>query len=133
MQPRYLVDTHIVVRWISDTKKVSKDQMRLLESCVLRNEPVGVSAISLLEIALLTGKKGRLREKRAGLLRLVETNPVFTILPLSLEIAAEMAAIDWNFSDPGDLTIVATARVHRLQLVTSDQRIIDSKLVPTIE
>jgi PIN domain nuclease of toxin-antitoxin system len=35
--------------------------------------------------------------------------------------------------DPADRVIVATALVHRLQLVTSDQRIIDSKLVPFVE
>jgi PIN domain nuclease of toxin-antitoxin system len=34
--------------------------------------------------------------------------------------------------DPADQAIVATARVHRLKLVTSDQRIIESKLVPVI-
>jgi len=35
--------------------------------------------------------------------------------------------------DPADRAIVATARVHRLRLVTSDQRIIESKLVLVIE
>lgn len=34
--------------------------------------------------------------------------------------------------DPNDRTIVATARVHQLTLITADQRIIDSRLVPTI-
>jgi hypothetical protein len=29
--------------------------------------------------------------------------------------------------------IVATARIHRLRLVTSDQGIIESKLVPVVE
>jgi PIN domain nuclease of toxin-antitoxin system len=32
-----------------------------------------------------------------------------------------------------DRVIVATARTHRLKLVTSDQRIIDSQLVPVID
>jgi PIN domain nuclease of toxin-antitoxin system len=35
--------------------------------------------------------------------------------------------------DPGDRFIVATARVHRLRLVTSDQRIVDSKLISVVE
>jgi PIN domain nuclease of toxin-antitoxin system len=35
--------------------------------------------------------------------------------------------------DPADRAIVATARVHRLLLVTSDQRIIESKLVPVVD
>jgi PIN domain nuclease of toxin-antitoxin system len=35
--------------------------------------------------------------------------------------------------DSADRTIVATARVHRLRLLTSDRRIIDSKLVSVID
>ncbi len=35
--------------------------------------------------------------------------------------------------DPADRAIVATARIHNLKLLTSDQRIIDSRLVPFIE
>jgi PIN domain nuclease of toxin-antitoxin system len=34
--------------------------------------------------------------------------------------------------DPADRAIVATARVHKLRLVTSDERIIESELVPVI-
>lgn len=35
--------------------------------------------------------------------------------------------------DPADRAITATAKVHRLRLVTSDLRIIDSGLVPILE
>jgi len=38
-----------------------------------------------------------------------------------------------SLRDPGDPEIVATARVHRLRLLTADQRIIESALVPVIE
>ncbi len=38
-----------------------------------------------------------------------------------------------SLRDPADRAIVATARMHRLVLVTSDQRIIESKLVTTVE
>ena len=107
--------------------------MRVLESSVSRNEPLGISAISLLEIAVLSGEGGRLKQKRDELLNLIERNPVFTLLPLSFEIAAEIVSLGPALRDPGDRTIVATARVHRLRLVTSDQRIIHSKLVQTIE
>ena len=55
----------------------------------------------------------------------------FLVLPLNYEVAAE-AALLANLRDPADRAIVATARVHRLTLVTSDQRIIESKLVPVI-
>jgi hypothetical protein len=35
--------------------------------------------------------------------------------------------------DPADRAIVASARVHNLRLVTSDRRIIESKLAPVVE
>jgi prevent-host-death family protein len=37
-----------------------------------------------------------------------------------------------DLRDPADRAIVATARVHRLRLITADRRIIDSKLVTVI-
>ena len=53
---------------------------------------------------------------------------LFHILPLTYEIAAEAAALV-SLRDPADRAI---ARVHRLRLVTSDQPIIESKLVPVV-
>jgi PIN domain nuclease of toxin-antitoxin system len=47
-------------------------------------------------------------------------------------VAAEIAVLE-TLRDPADRVIVATARVHRLRLVTSDQRIIDSRLVAVVE
>jgi PIN domain nuclease of toxin-antitoxin system len=49
-----------------------------------------------------------------------------------VEVAAEVAALGGYLRDPADRAIVSTARVRRLKLVTSDQRIIDSGLVPVV-
>lgn len=57
--------------------------------------------------------------------------PVFQILPLTFQVASDAAALG-ALRDPADRAIVATARVHQLRLVTSDQRIIESKLVPVV-
>lgn len=50
-----------------------------------------------------------------------------------VEIAREVAAMGDSLKDPNDRVIVATARVRGLRLVTSDERIIDSALVPVVE
>ncbi|MEO8368265.1 MAG: PIN domain-containing protein, partial [Candidatus Solibacter sp.] len=63
----------------------------------------------------------------------LDSNPIFRILPITTEIAREVAALRDALRDPGDTAIVATARVHHLWLLTSDQPIIDSSLVPVIE
>jgi PIN domain nuclease of toxin-antitoxin system len=62
----------------------------------------------------------------------LESNPIFQIIPITVEIAADVAALGGSLRDPSDRAIVATARVHRLKLVTSDQRIIDSGLVQVV-
>lgn len=120
-----------MVRWLTDPKKLSREQTRVLESAVRRSEPLTLSAISLLEIAVL-GSAGKLGLKVA-LEELFEDlqTPVFEIRPLTCEVAAEVVLLG-ILRDPADRAIVATARVGRLRLVTSDQRIIESKLVPVL-
>ncbi|HXA06002.1 MAG TPA: type II toxin-antitoxin system VapC family toxin [Bryobacteraceae bacterium] len=131
MRPRLLLDTHIVVRWLTNPKKLSREQSRVLESAIRQAEPLTLSAISLLEIAVL-GSGGKLGLKVA-LEELFEDlqSPVFQILPLTYEVAAEVVSLG-VLRDPADRAIVATARVHRLRLVTSDQRITESKLVAVV-
>ena len=133
MLPRLLVDTHTLVRWFFEGRKLSRNQVRLLKSAVQHGEPLAFSAISLMEIAALT-KAGKLNLKKSlhEFFDDLESNPEFTLLPLSYEVAEEAGCL-LRLHDPADCIIVATARVHGLRLVTSDQRIIDSKLVTTIE
>ena len=128
-----LLDTHIAVRWLAAPKKLSREQTRVLRDAVRRHEPVAISAITLLEIAVLFGE-GRTRSEIPldELLDEFDSNPVFQIIPLTVEVAAEVAAIGGSLRDPADRAIVSTARVRRLRLVTSDQRIIDSGLVPVV-
>jgi PIN domain nuclease of toxin-antitoxin system len=54
-------------------------------------------------------------------------------LPLTVDIAREVMALQSVLRDPVDSVIVATARVHGLRLLTSNQRILDSRLVSTID
>lgn len=133
MSPRFLLDTHIVVRWLATPKRLSREQSRVLREAVRRHEPVAISAITLLEIAVLFGEGStRNRIPVESLLSEFENNPAFHIVPLTVDIAAEVAALGGHLRDPADRAIVATARVRKLSLVTSDQRIIDSELVPVV-
>jgi PIN domain nuclease of toxin-antitoxin system len=107
--------------------------MRVLRDAVRRHEPVAISAITLLEIAVLFGE-GRTRSEIPlnELLNEFDSNPAFQIIPLTVEVAAEVAALGGSLRDPADRAIVSTARVRRLGLITSDRRIIDSGLVPVV-
>ena len=94
---------------------------------------MALSAVSLMEIAVLaSGEKPGLKVSLDDFFRDLNSNPVFRILPLTWEVALDIASLS-VLRDPVDRAIAATARVHRLRLVTSDQRIIESKLVPVVE
>jgi PIN domain nuclease of toxin-antitoxin system len=127
------LDTHVLIRWLIEARKLSRSQLRALESAVRRGEPVALSAVSLLEIAILaSGEKPALKIGLDEFFRDLNSNPAFRILPLTYEVALDVASLS-ALRDPADRAIAATARLHRLRLVTSDQRIIDSGLVPVIE
>ena len=132
MPPSLRLDTHILIRWVTEPKKVSREQLRALENSVRRTELVSFSAISLLETAVLASQ-GRLKLKMSlhEFFDELQANPVFRVLPITYEVAAEAASLSF-LRDPADCAIVATARVHRLRLVTSEVRIIESKLVPVV-
>jgi len=132
--PTLLLDTHVLVRWLADPKRLSREQLRALRGAVRRCDPLALSAITLLEIAVLFGEGStRLRVPAQELLAALEPGTGFQIVPIDVEIANEVAAMGGALRDPADRAIVATARVHRLRLVTSDQRIVESKLVPVVE
>jgi PIN domain nuclease of toxin-antitoxin system len=132
LNPRFLADTHIVIRWLTEGKRLSREQIRVLKEAGRLANPVAVSAMSLLEIAVLAGMH-RLEPSPQTFLDTLQADPMFQLLPLTFEIALEVAALGAALKDPFDRAIVATARVHRLRLMTSDQRIIESRLVPVVE
>jgi PIN domain nuclease of toxin-antitoxin system len=129
-----LLDTHVLVRWLVEPKRLSRDQLRTLRGAVRRGEPLALSAVTLLEIAVFSGAGGaRLRVPVHELFAALDSSPGFHVVPLDVAVAAEVAALKDTLRDPADRAIVATARVHRLRLVTSDRRIIESKLAPVVE
>ena len=134
MTARLLLDTHILFRWLTTPGRLSRGQARVLRAAARQGEPVGLSAITLLELAVLFGESTtRTTVTAHELFASIESSGSFHVLPFDIEIAAELAALGDSLRDPADRAIVATARVHRLRLVTSDRRIIESSLVAVVE
>jgi PIN domain nuclease of toxin-antitoxin system len=132
--PGVLLDTHVLIRFLVDPKRLSRYHNRVLATNRRRSETSGISAITLWEVATIYSR-GALRAhvNLDELLAQLEDNPVLQILPLSVTVAKESAHLRHALRDPADCIIVATARVHGLRLLTSDQRIIESNLVSTVE
>ena len=125
---KHLLDTHVLVRWLLDDRKLARQHARILERCERAGQQVGVSAMSLWEIAKLV-ERGRLEMMQTvdESLADLESSPMFEILPITARIAVESTRLGSDFpGDPVDQIIAATARCHGLVLLTSDQRILDS-------
>jgi PIN domain nuclease of toxin-antitoxin system len=106
--------------------------MRVIREAERHREKVAVSAFTLIEIAMLAQNPRKVTGYADQIFLVLETNPMFEILPITIPIAVDAGAL-MMLKDSADRTIVATARVHGLRLLTSDQRIIDSKLVSVID
>jgi len=118
---KFLLDTSVWLRGAVEPETVPEELRRILD---LRDAPFGLSAISLWEV----GKKnqmGRLplkQELGAWLKEAVGTR--IELLPLTPEIVTDaMNLPDFPNRDPADELIVATARVHRLTLLTTDTQL----------
>jgi PIN domain nuclease of toxin-antitoxin system len=127
------LDTHILVRWFAAPNKLTREQLRVMDDADRRREPFAISAITLLEIAVLSGRRTRREIPFDELVDKLSSDPRLQTIPFTLEVATEVEAMTGTLHDPADRAIVATARVHRLKLITSDRRIIYSGLVPVIQ
>lgn len=127
-----LIDTHIWLWWVTDPSRLSEAQVRAIESH--ESDIIGVSAISCWEVAKLA-QLGRISLGRSvqEFLALALSYPGMQLLPLTPEIAVASTQLPGEFrSDPADEILVATARIHRCSLVTSDRKLRAYRAVRTI-
>ena len=128
-----LLDTHVLVWWLGDRRRLSAAQRDVVASADA-GSPLLVSDISLWEVATLHSL-GRIRlaiplrewlEKAAA-------PPLVRRQGISPAIAETVAALPDSFHrDPADRILVATARVLDATLLTQDRRIIDAGLVDVV-
>ena len=118
---RFLLDTGVWLRAYSEPDTIPAAELGLLRG---KGESFGLSAISLWEV----GKKhqhGKLplpRPLRDWFHHALGDN--VQLLPLTPEVVADaMSLPDFPNRDPGDELVVATARVHRLTLLTTDTQL----------
>lgn len=115
---KYLLDTGVWLRAYSATSTIPKPELELLKA---KEQPFGLSAISLWEVA----KKHQLGKLPLPLpLRDWFSHALgdnVQVLPLTPKVVADATALpEFPNRDPADELIVATARVHRLTLLTTD-------------
>jgi PIN domain nuclease of toxin-antitoxin system len=128
---KYLLDTLVMIWWLTDDRKLSREHAKLLERSERSGTAVGLSAISLWEIAKLV-ERGRIELTQSvdESFEQLETSAFISILPLTGRVAIESTRLGARFhADPIDQLIVATARCQGLTLLTVDERIVESGVV----
>lgn len=134
MTLRYLLDTHVLLWWLSSPERLSKIHSSTLRRCERQGQCVAVSVISLWEIAKLASR-GRLSLKKPvdEILSAIEQDPRIEILPLSIPILLESVSLGPDFHrDPGDELIVGTSLHHHLTVLTEDEKIRQSQKATVI-
>jgi PIN domain nuclease of toxin-antitoxin system len=117
-----LLDTHALIWWLAEPKRIPSRATRAIATAVRDGDPIGVSSISVWEIAMLVDR-GRLEltmDLDAWLAR-VEALPFLRFFAVDNRVAVRSTRLeDFPHRDPADRIIVATALAHGATLVTGD-------------
>ena len=118
-----VLDTHVWVWWVHGDARLTKTEAEVIQAS--ETDVIGVSAISCWEVAKLVEYRRLTLPCPVGKwLGQAVSYPGVRILELTPQIAVESTQLPGRFHrDPVDQIIVATARIHKCPLVTSDKRI----------
>ena len=116
-----ICDTHILLFWADDKKRLS-----VRANAALEQGNLACSDISLWEIAMLYSR-GRINNfagvTSADYIQDILLALDVTVLPITSEIA-ELAQRKWFIhGDPADRLIAATSLVHKTSLITADEKL----------
>jgi PIN domain nuclease of toxin-antitoxin system len=120
-----LIDTHVLIWAVQEDARLGRKARQIIDDTTQRSR-ILVSAITPWEIAMLAEKaRISLGEDVDRWLRTALALPGLEIAPLSASIAVDSVRLPGEFhDDPPDRIIVATARFHRIPLMTADQAIL---------
>ena len=113
---RLLVDTHLLLLWLSDDKRLPRSARALIAD---GKNDVFVSAASLWEIAIKSAL-GRLELRYERLDAAMHANRLIE-LPITGRHAARTASLPYHHHDPFDRMLVAQSLVEPLNLLTHDK------------
>ena len=121
---RLLLDTHVFLWALAGSPLLTDSARRIIEAA----DEVYVSAVSIWEIAIKAWL-GRIDADAGELAAAIEPSG-FLELPIRVEHAVGVAALELHHSDPFDRLLIAQALAEPLKLLTADATLMrDSDLV----
>ena len=113
---RLLLDTHILIWWLADDRKLTKNARAIIAN---PDNDVLVSAVSLWEISIKVAL-GRLEVELDDLEQNVVANG-FRSLPINYRHALTAGRLPAIHRDPFDRMLIAQASVEELRVVSHDR------------
>jgi len=126
---KYLLDTHAFLWAATDEDRLSTKAARAIATTAY--EQLAIADVTLQEIGLLL-LSGRISIQGSPASVLGKLLNYVSVLPITLEIAIVAPALALPHGDQFDRVIAATAKVHRLPLITKDANITDAAVVATL-
>ena len=129
----YLLDTCAVI-WIANREALREPAASALEDAPAHGGGVFVSPITAWEIAMLVARKRlEIEETFSSFINLYLQSRTITVQPISSEIAELSVSFGREINnDPADRIIAATTILTGAKLVTADDNLINSAIVPTV-
>ena len=126
----YLVDTVALVRHLRAARTLGPQARSILRQADAGQHQVFISAVTLMEILYLSEKR-RIPVDLESIRNLLASRDNYQVAPVDLNVVTIAAQID-DVPELHDRLIVATARFHRVTILTNDLVMSSSKHAETI-
>lgn len=120
---RYLLDTHIILWWLSEPDKISKKIKHVIDD---RHNKIFLSSVSFWEMAIKQSL-GRLTIPKNVLEVLASEG--FEMLPLTPEEGLSVSDLPFIHNDPFDRMLIIQAKMNNLVFITQDSKISEYPVV----
>lgn len=110
----YLLDTHIVLWWLNDSKKL-KPSIRTIITTSENN--IFTSSASIWEISIKRAL-GKLKAPENTLEKINESD--FQLLSVTARQAWQVQQLPFHHKDPFDRLLIAQAQLEHLSIITAD-------------
>lgn len=129
-----VLDTHILVWWVSGDSQLSDKAQQAIEKELNDDGDILVSSITAWEVSMLVGKdRLTLTMDLDTWLQTVSDIDCVNFVAVDNKVAVESTRLPGEFhKDPADRMIVSLARTMSVPLLTADEKIRNYKHVKTI-
>jgi PIN domain nuclease of toxin-antitoxin system len=114
---KYLLDTHVILRWLTETKKISVKTRKIISD---KNNKIFLSSVSFWEMAIKQSI-GRLVLPDNILDLLLSEG--FELLTLSAQDALRVSDLPFIHNDPFDRMLIIQAKLNDFVFITSDKQL----------